>query len=46
MQKNINEMSNEELLQYRKQIKNDITKYHNFQLVRKIQLNSAFGAVG
>jgi DNA polymerase elongation subunit (family B) len=24
----------------------DITKYHNFQLVRKIQLNSAFGAVG
>jgi len=24
----------------------DITKYHNFQLVRKIQLNSAFGTVG
>ena len=24
----------------------DITKYHNFQLVRKIQLNSAFGAIG
>ena len=24
----------------------EITKYHNFQLVRKIQLNSAFGAVG
>ena len=24
----------------------EITKYHNFQLVRKIQLNSAFGAIG
>lgn len=24
----------------------DISKYHNFQLVRKIQLNSAFGAIG
>jgi DNA polymerase elongation subunit (family B) len=29
-----------------KQLKNDISKYHNFQLVRKIQLNSAFGAIG
>lgn len=27
-------------------IKNDISKYHNFQQVRKIQLNSAYGAVG
>ena len=26
--------------------KNDITKYNNFQLVRKIQLNSAYGAIG
>ena len=24
----------------------EITKYHNFQLVRKIQLNSAYGAIG
>lgn len=30
----------------KEQINNDISKYHNFQLVRKIQLNSAFGAVG
>jgi len=30
----------------KKQLENDISKYHNFQLVRKIQLNSAFGAVG
>ena len=29
-----------------KELKLDITKYHNFQLVRKIQLNSAFGACG
>lgn len=27
-------------------LKNQISKYHNFQLVRKIQLNSAFGAIG
>ena len=26
--------------------KNDIAKYNNFQLVRKIQLNSAYGALG
>ena len=30
----------------KKQLENDIAKVHNFQLVRKIQLNSAFGAVG
>ena len=24
----------------------EIAKYHNFQLVRKIQLNSAYGAMG
>lgn len=30
----------------KRQLENDVSKYHNFQLVRKIQLNSAFGAVG
>jgi DNA polymerase elongation subunit (family B) len=30
----------------KEQLEYDISKYHNFQLVRKIQLNSAFGAVG
>lgn len=30
----------------RKSILDSISKYHNFQLVRKIQLNSAFGAIG
>jgi len=29
-----------------KKLDNDIAKYHNFQLVRKIQLNSAYGAIG
>jgi DNA polymerase elongation subunit (family B) len=32
--------------QEKKQLNMDVAKYHNFQLVRKIQLNSAFGAVG
>lgn len=39
-------LSDKELLHLRKQTENDISKYHNFQLVRKIQLNSAYGAVG
>lgn len=26
--------------------KKEVSKYHNFQLVRKVQLNSAFGAMG
>ena len=29
-----------------KKLTNDIAKYHNFQQVRKIQLNSAYGAIG
>ena len=31
---------------YMEKLKKDISKYHNFQLVRKIQLNSAYGAIG
>jgi DNA polymerase elongation subunit (family B) len=30
----------------RQEIEYEISKYHNFQLVRKIQLNSAYGAIG
>ena len=30
----------------RRRIEYEISKYHNFQLVRKIQLNSAYGAIG
>ena len=40
------DLSNEQLLLSKKQLENDISKYHNFQLVRKIQLNSAYGAIG
>tara|TARA_R110001592_G_scaffold346910_2_gene639793 strand:+ start:231 stop:2756 length:2526 start_codon:yes stop_codon:yes gene_type:complete len=29
-----------------KNLENEIAKYNNFQLVRKIQLNSAYGAIG
>lgn len=36
-----------EILPDKKQeLEYEISKYHNFQLVRKIQLNSAFGAIG
>ena len=30
----------------KQELEYEISKYHNFQLVRKIQLNSAFGAIG
>jgi len=39
-------LSNDELLKLKRQAELDISKYHNFQLVRKIQLNSAYGAIG
>jgi DNA polymerase elongation subunit (family B) len=43
---NVKSLSNEQLLALKQQTENDISKYHNFQLVRKIQLNSAYGAIG
>lgn len=39
----VDSRSNSEEIQALKDL---ISKYHNFQLVRKIQLNSAFGAIG
>lgn len=39
-------LSDDELLSLKKKVEFDISKYHNFQLVRKIQLNSAYGAIG
>jgi DNA polymerase elongation subunit (family B) len=39
-------LSDEELLALKKNLEYDISKYSNFQLVRKIQLNSAYGAIG
>lgn len=44
--KDLSKLSNTELIELKKQTENDISKYHNFQLVRKIQLNSAYGAIG
>jgi hypothetical protein len=43
---NYSELSTEDLLLLRKQYEFDLSKYQNYQLVRKIQLNSAYGAVG
>lgn len=39
-------LSDEQLLSLKKKTEHEISKYHNFQLVRKIQLNSAYGAIG
>ena len=39
-------MSDIELKKYAKKLSFDISKYHNFQLTKKIQLNSAYGAMG
>jgi DNA polymerase elongation subunit (family B) len=35
-----------ELFALKQKTELDVSKYHNFQLVRKIQLNSAYGAIG
>jgi DNA polymerase elongation subunit (family B) len=42
----LSKLTNEQLLKLKQQVEFDISKYHNFQLVRKIQLNSAYGAIG
>lgn len=39
-------MTKEELLQRKKQLEKDISKYKNLQLAKKVQLNSAYGALG
>ena len=50
-QKELEDLPNKNMISmgragYTKKLKKDISKYHNFQLVRKIQLNSADGAIG
>ena len=42
---NLGAMRKEELLALHGQTKLDIAKHHNFQLAKKIQLNSAYGAL-
>ena len=39
-------LSNKELANIHKKTINDISKYNNFQMARKIALNSAYGAIG
>jgi len=39
-------LSNDELIALHKQTVNEVTKWSNFQMVRKIQLNSLYGALG
>ncbi len=45
-QKRLVELDKSASPEERRKIEYDISKYHNFQLVRKIQLNSAYGAIG
>lgn len=46
MQKDLTTMTMEELQVLRKQTINEIAQCHNMQLAKKIQLNSAYGALG
>jgi DNA polymerase elongation subunit (family B) len=45
-QKRLVELDKNAPAEERRKIEYEISKYHNFQLVRKIQLNSAYGAIG
>ena len=42
----LKELGNTASSNQKEELKNQISKYGNFQLVRKVQLNSAFGALG
>ena len=39
-------MTRDQLLKRKKQLEKDISKYKNLQLAKKVQLNSAYGALG
>ena len=39
-------LSNEELLDLKEQTEKEVTKWNNFQMARKIQINSLYGAIG
>lgn len=43
---NLTNYTDRELIDLKEKLEFDVSKYNNFQLVRKIQLNSAYGAVG
>ena len=42
----LSKLTKDELLTMKRNLEYDISKYFNFQLVKKIQLNSAYGAIG
>lgn len=42
----LKELTDSELLAYKQRLEKDISKFHNFQINKKIQLNSAYGAMG
>lgn len=42
----LTQLTDIELQAYYKKIRFDVTKFHNLQLAKKIQLNSAYGALG
>ena len=44
--KDLSHLSNEKLLELHAQTIKDVTKFSNFQMVRKICLNSLYGAIG
>lgn len=46
MQEDLTRLTMEELQVLRKQTVNEIARCHNMQLAKKIQLNSAYGALG
>ena len=46
VKKKMKELSGSISPEKKKEMEYEVSKYHNFQLVRKIQLNSAFGAIG
>jgi len=44
--KSVSDMTHQELLEAKVQLQKDISKYKNLQLAKKVQLNSAYGALG
>ena len=42
----LTQLSNEELLALKEQTEKEVTKWDNFQMARKIQINSLYGALG
>lgn len=46
MQKNLKELTTEDLRAYRMQVEKHISEYKNIQVAKKVQLNSAYGALG